>query len=342
MRLLLVLLAALPALAEPVRIVAPPAGSPAIGERMIEVDSTLDGIDRVEIRVDGRLAGVLRTPPFVLPFDFGTDGQPHRIEAEVFSAGYSERVRTEVMTAGIEEAHVVDFVEVAVRLRSSQRVTAADFTIVESGTEHEPRDVRPERGPTRFVFVVDRSHSMRGAPIEATLEAIRAAVTRLREGDSAEVLLFNHRVARPVAIEDVATGASGGTAVRDALASIRPEGRTVAIVISDGGDRNSLLDPGEAIEVVAVRPLSVHALVLGRGDGAAFLRDVAARTGGSFLSTSPGHLQRDLTSVFDDIDSRWTLAYQSRNHGRGWRAIEVRPARPGLVVEGARKGYFAE
>lgn len=342
MKPLLLLVLALPALgADPVRIVAPAADAPAIGERIIEIETSAEAVDRVEIRVDGRLAGVLRTPPYRLPFDFGPDGQAHRIEAEVFSAGYSERRRADLVTVGTEQAHVVDFVEVPLRLRSSRPVSAAELGILENGAEHEARDLRPDRGPTRFVFVVDRSLSMQGEPIDAALDAIRSVVPRFREGDSAEVVLFNHRVARPVAVNEANREASGGTALRDALASIQPSARTVAIVISDGGDRNSFLDRQTALEAIAVSPLSVHALVLGRGEGAAFLRDVASRTGGSFRSTRARDLSRDLGAVFDDVDSRWTLAYQSSNHGRGWRSIEIRPNAPGIVVEAAREGYFA-
>ena len=90
--LFILLLGALPAVAEPqARIVSPAPGAPAVGETVIEVETTLAAVDRIEIRVDGRLAGVLRTPPYRLPFDFGPEPRAHRIEAEVFAGRYAER-----------------------------------------------------------------------------------------------------------------------------------------------------------------------------------------------------------------------------------------------------------
>ena len=127
-----------------------------------------------------------------------------------------------------------------------------------------------------------------------------------------------------------------------ALASIRPSTRTIAVVISDGGDRNSFLAPPAALEAIAVNNLTVHAIALGGGDGAAFLKDVSARTGGSFRRSSPESLRRDLAAAFEDIDGRWVAAYQSASSGRGWRSIAVAPRGNGVTIVSARKGYFAE
>jgi hypothetical protein len=341
--LLILLLAAVPVRAEPqVRIVAPPPGAPAVGETVIEVETALSPVDRVEIRVDGRLVGVLRTPPFRLPFDFGPEPAAHRIEAQVFSGGYAQRARAESVTAALQESVTVDWVEVPVALRFRSIPRLEDFRVRENGAVQKVRELKPTRGPARFVFVVDRSLSMQGEPIESALAAIRAVQPRLREGDTSEILLFNHRVSQPLPLAKASSEASGGTALRDALASIRPAARTIAIVISDGGDKNSFMDRRTALEAIAVSNLTVHALALGGGDGAAFLRDVATRTGGSFRRSAPPALGRDLAAAFDDLDSRWVVAYQSASSGRGWRSIAVEPLAKNVRVLSARKGYFAE
>ncbi|HEU5161941.1 MAG TPA: hypothetical protein VFV54_02235 [Thermoanaerobaculia bacterium] len=342
--LFVLLLAALPAVAAepPVRIVSPAPGAPAVGEMVIEVATTLAAVDRIEVRVDGRLAGVLRAAPFRLPFDFGPEPRAHRIEAEVFAGRYAHRARAESVTAELHEEVTVDWVEVPLALRFRTPPRAQDLRVRENGVEQIVRELKPTRGPARFVFVVDRSLSMKGKPIEAALAAIREAQPRLRKGDTSEVLLFNHRVARPLPLAAATSDASGGTALRDALASIRPWARTIAIVISDGGDRNSFLTPAAALEAIAVSNLTVHALALGGGEGAAFLKDVAARTGGSFRRSSPASLSRDLAAAFEDIDGRWVAAYQSASSGRGWRSIAVEPRAKGVSIVSARKGYFAE
>ncbi|HEY0590832.1 MAG TPA: Ig-like domain-containing protein [Thermoanaerobaculia bacterium] len=343
--MLLLLLAALPALAGPqATIVSPPAGAAAIGEVVIEVATSIERVDRVEIRVDGRLVGVLRTPPYRLPFDFGSAPAAHRIEAEVFGDGYAQRARAESVTAVLQETVTVDWVEVplAIRFRGARAPRLEDFRVLENGVEQTVRELKPTRGPARFVFVLDRSLSMKGERLDAAIAAIRAAQARLRPGDTSEVLLFNHRVAEPLPLARVTADASGGTALRDALASIRPAARTVAIVISDGADRNSFLSTREGLEAVAVSNLTVHALALGGGAGTSFLRDVAARTGGSFRRSSAATLARDMNAAFDDLDGRWVLAYQSASGRPGWRAIEVRPRTADVRIASARKGYFAE
>jgi hypothetical protein len=339
----ILVLAGLPALAdETVRIISPAEGSVVVGESLIEVASDLASIDRVEIRVDGRIAGVLREPPFVLPYDFGSAATPRRIEVTVFGSNYAESARASVTTASLEDAMTVDWVEVPIALSGRRPPRIEDLRITEDGVEQSIRELKADRGPARFVFVVDRSLSMAGKPIEAALAAIAAAQARLRPGDTSEILLFNHRVARPVALEDVEPEASGGTALRDALASIRPVGRTIAIVISDGDDRNSFLPAREALEAVAVSDLTVHALAFGGGVGASFLRDVAERTGGSFRRSSPDRVAGDLGAAFDELDARWIAAYQSASTSQGWRSIRVEARDRGARVLSARRGYFAE
>lgn len=341
-RPMLLLLVALPALAGQVAIVSPAEGTPVVGEAMIEVVTSLESVDRVEVRVDGRLAGVLRTPPYRLPFDFGQEVAAHRIEAEVFAGNYAQRARAESFTIALEESVTVDWVEVplAIRFRGAPRVE--DLVVHEDGVEQKVRELKPTRGPARFVFVVDRSLSMKGERLEAALAAIRGVQKRLRPGDTSEVILFNHRVSEALPLASVSVDASGGTALRDALASIRPAARTIAVVVSDGADRNSFLPARDALAAVAVSNLTVHALALGGGDGASFLRDVASRTGGSFRRSSAATLERDMNAAFDDLDGRWVLAYQSASDRAGWREIAVRGLSKDVRIASARKGYFAE
>jgi hypothetical protein len=46
--------------------------------------------------------------------------------------------------------------------------------------------------------------------------------------------------------------------------------------------------------------------------------------------------------ILSDINSRYTLVYQSQGTPRGWRSIEVAAQRRGLEIFDSRKGYFAE
>ncbi|MFN2443002.1 MAG: VWA domain-containing protein [Thermoanaerobaculia bacterium] len=340
--LALLLLAAAPASAA-VEFDQLAPGSWLAGRQTLSVATDLARVDRVEIRVDGVLIAVLRSSPFAFEHDFGDGSRPHLLRADVHAGGYTIHEATEltVGAASHEEAMTVDWVEVPLALSRPPR-DAESLRLFENGRPVHIRSIEPGRGPTRFVFVIDRSQSMAGGRLEAALDAVRSISRRLSAGDTAEVLAFNHRVGRPMALSDaIEESPSGGTALRDALSAIEPDSRTVAIVISDGDDRNSFLDRDEALRRIAIDRLSVYSLVLGRGNAKPFLAELAERTGGRMLSSTPSRLTRDLGRLFDEIEARWIVSYQSAASDRGWRSIRVEPSERGLRVLEARTGYYA-
>jgi len=325
-----------------VTFVSPQQGAQAVGVLPIEVATTAANVDRVEFFIDGVLAGVARKPPYRIAHDFGTSLAGHEISATVFSNGYrtteSAKVLTAALTAG--ETMNVDLVEVPMRVRALRPLRAADLRLKENAVEQAIRDVRAERGPARFVFVVDRSLSMGDGKLAAALRAIGSESTLLRPGDRAEVVLFNHNVmkAQPLAeVRDVEP--SGGTALRDALSSIASPERTYAIVITDGGDRNSLVSAEEALRTISGTKMVVDAIVLGRGSR--FLDEAARNTGGVIARAGAATIDRELRRIIEDINSRYTLVYQSHGNASGWRAIAITPATRGVEIVNARKGYFA-
>jgi hypothetical protein len=250
-------------------------------------------------------------------------------------------ITTAALTAG--ETMNVDVVEVPMRVRSSQPLRAGDLHVTENGIPQTIRDLRADRGAARFVFIVDRSLSMGDGKLDAALHAITSESPLLRNDDRIELLLFNHNVtkARPIRrgeqIASVST--SGGTSLRDALASIATRERTYAIVITDGGDRNSEISESDALRRISNTKMIVDAIVL--GDASSFLRDAARNTGGTLVTADASTLQRALHALIVDINSRYTLDYQSHGNGRGWRTIVIEPQRRGIEIVNARKGYYA-
>ncbi|HYR28622.1 MAG TPA: Ig-like domain-containing protein, partial [Thermoanaerobaculia bacterium] len=171
--------------------VSPLEGAQGIGPMLLEVTTDAANVDRVEFSVDGVLAGVARTKPYRVMFDFGTSLAARTITAKVWSNGYKTSETASVVTAAMtaNDTLNVDLVEVPVRVRSSKRVTAADLRVRENGIEQTIRDVRQERPAAHFAFVVDRSLSMGGGKLEAALRAIQNEMRQLRAGDTASVVL---------------------------------------------------------------------------------------------------------------------------------------------------------
>ena len=324
-----------------VTFVSPQAGAQALGAQPIEIATDAPNVDRVDFFVDGVLAGVARTSPYRIAFDFGTSLAARTITAKVWSNGFRSSESASVATAALtaNETMDVDLVEVPLRVRSRRMVKAADLRVRENGVEQAVRDVRVERPPAHFAFVVDRSLSMGDGKLDAALRAIGQELRQLRPGDSSSIVFFNHQVSRPRAVAGAAATPSGGTSLRDALASVASRERTYAIVITDGGDRNSELSEEQALRRISGARTVVHAVVLGDSH-TRFLDRAAANTGGSVVSARRGNVDVVLRRVLEDINSRYLLVYQSRGTRRGWRTIQVHSSRVEIVS--ARKGYFAE
>ena len=196
-----------------VRFVTPQNGSQAIGTQIVEVEADAKNIDRVEFDVDGVLAGVARTAPYRIAYDFGTSLAPRTVRARVFSDGFRTTETAEVVTASLTagESMNVDLVEVPVRVRSRRAITASDVALRENGVAQSIRDVIAVRPPAHFAFVVDRSLSMDDGRLDAALRAVDAARASLRPGDSASLVLFNHHVARPLTLNASAIASLRGT-----------------------------------------------------------------------------------------------------------------------------------
>jgi Mg-chelatase subunit ChlD len=330
-----------------VAFVSPKPETQVLGPVTIEVVTDAPRIDRVEFSVDGRFAGYAREAPFRIVHDFGDSLDAHTIAARVSFDGYRKHETATLRTGALvtEESIDVDLVEVPLRIRfRGAAVKPADLEIRENGIVQQVSEVIAERPPTDFVFVVDRSLSMSGPKIESSVEALDAAQALLRAGDRASVVFFNHNVSRaitPGELEPDSAIPSGGTSLRDALLSIAPARRTIAIVISDGSDRNSFASEAVALQELSRSRITLFALMLGSGNANGFLKKLAGRTGGRVFSSSPERIEGDLKALFDDINGRHTAVYQSRGTAKGWRTITVASKRGGLGVTSPRKGYFA-
>ena len=334
--------------ASTIAFVSPLSGSQTVGVMPLEITTDTPNVNRVEFLVDGALVGVVRQAPYRMLYDFGVSLEPRQITARVLSDDFRRTETASIRTAAVAagETMDVDLVEVPMRLRAKRSVSPGDFALHENGVAQKIRSVRADRGPAQFVFVVDRSLSMGEGRLEAALGAIDRERHQLRDGDTASVILFNHQVAKPVALGkgDKATALSrditpsGGTSIRDALASLPRRVRVHAIVITDGSDRSSALAEEEALRRISGTATTIHAIVL--GSSSPFLSRATQTTGGRFAHADKNTLRSALSATLADINSRHTVIYQSSGTGKGWRTIKVSPRR-GITIMSAKKGYYA-
>ena len=332
-----------------ITFVSPLDGAQVLGPAALEISTDAAAVERVDFFVDGVLAGVARKAPYRIAYDFGTSLAPRTITAKVWSPGFKSSETASVTTAALTASDTlnIDLVEVPLRVRSSRPLRPADLRVRENGIEQTIRDVKVERPPAHFAFVVDRSLSMNGGKLQAALRAIETELRQLRAGDTASLVVFNHHVAkakpiaagRPLSMNDLVP--SGGTSLRDALASVASTERTYAIVITDGGDRTSQLSDDAALRKISGTKTVVNAIVLGDSH-TRFLDRAAGNTGGTVVPATKSSVTTALSRLLTDINSRYLVIYQSKSTTPGWRTIDVQPRRTGLTIASARKGYYAE
>jgi hypothetical protein len=250
------------------------------------------------------LAGVARAAPFRIAYDFGTSLDARTITAKVWSNGFKTSESASVTTASFtaNERVDVDIVEVALRVRSSRTIKASDLNVRENGVVQTVRDVRPERPPAHFAFVVDRSLSMGGGKLDAALLAIRDAQKQLalatRHRSWSSITTSRSRAPSPPR----PTSRPREALLRAMRSPVASKQRTYAIVITDGGDRNSVLSEEEALRKISGTKTIVNAIVLGDSH-TKFLDRAAANTGGSVTSATKDSVASQLGNVLADINS---------------------------------------
>ncbi len=331
------------------QFVTPLDGSQVHGRMLLEIASDTPSINRVSFFVDGVLVGVARTAPWQLVHDFGDSTDQRKIAATIHSESFRATETIAVRTTGLSmhDSLNVDIVELSIRAKGVREgaLSAKDLKVLENGRPQNLLSINPSRGPMAFIFVVDQSLSMGDGKLATALEAVSRQLPRLREADTASLVLFNHRVSPPRSItadkvSDV--NPSGGTSLRDALASIEPARSSAVIVITDGADRNSSTSAEAALRSISRNRIAVYGIALGSGEGTSFLRNATASTGGTFARASKDTIERELSSILTDIDSRYMLAYQSTNTDPGWRQVTIAPAQRGVAVLTPSRRYFSE
>lgn len=174
----------------------------------------------------------------------------------------------------------VDGVRVDVLVTDGRRpvrgLTAADFDLKDRGVPQTIESVSFEDVPLSLMLVLDRSSSVRGAPLAHLKEAASAVVDRMRPGDRAATMTFSGDVS--LACEWTSDGlrlrdaigrveAGGATALHDAayaalmLRDPSP-GRPLVIVFSDNADTASWLPGARVIEVAQHLDAVVYGVVL--------------------------------------------------------------------------------
>ena len=237
-----------------------------------------------------------------------------------------------------------------------------DFQVFEDGTEQKLFGFTAEETPFAAAILLDTSGSM-----ETRLSLGRSAAIRfldgLRDEDVAAVYNFDSKVEQ---MQDFSPGrdlparAFGlrtkmMTALNDAVLRAaddlakRAEKRHAIVVLSDGGENYSRASADKALDHALQAGATIYAVNMsdtGPGRdiaGAAILKNLAEKSGGSYVSAPGGQELRDsFAAIAQELGHQYTLVYRPLNRARDgkWRAIQIKLARPNATVR-TRKGYRA-
>jgi tight adherence protein B len=190
-----------------------------------------------------------------------------------------------------------------------------------------------------IVLAVDRSQSMRGAPLANASQAARSFVAAKQGADEVSVVAFGSRAAAlspfstarldgDGALSRLAVDRTRGTALYDSvilaarLASSNPLPGRVIILLSDGADNASKRSLQQAIAAARAANAAVYTIgIEGEGFTAAPLEELSSATGGQYYGASSS---AGLKSVYG------TIAEVLK---RTWRVQYVTAARPGDRIE---------
>lgn len=238
------------------------------------------------------------------------------------------------------------------------------FTVLENGVQQEISYFSAEETPFAAVILIDTSGSM-----ETRITLARAAAINfldgLRANDNAAIYRFASKVeliqefsgSRDISEALYDIRADGMTALNDSVYRAaedlknRPEKRRAIVVLSDGADTFSgrsadkalraALDAGALIYTIDMSSMSTNGRERAQNQGV--LRNFAEKSGGKFIATPGGAaLRQAFQGIVEELGRQYTIGYEPANQKKDgkWRAIELRVAKPDLIVR-TRKGYNA-
>jgi len=270
----------------------------------------------------------------------------------------------------------VDLVRVSAVVRDRkgrfvQDLSARDFEVLDGGQKRSITDFRNDLAGISVALLFDVSGSME-AKIPNAREAAEHLLSWLDpKADEAAVFTFDTR------LDEVTGFKSGLKALPEALANITPFGATslhdaiaqtadrvgareghrrAVVVLTDGNDNASRLNPNEAASIASAIDVPVYIfgivpsidnpsedIATSSVDRSALsgpLADLASRTGGHvFTSSTPGQRSLAARQIVDELRHQYLIAFESSGKP-GWHPLVVRARDKDLTVR-ARSGYIA-
>jgi tight adherence protein B len=238
-------------------------------------------------------------------------------------------------------------VVVAVPAAASGTALGAErFSVLENGLPVDAAVQPLDGGRLQVALAVDTSGSMDGAAIEAAREAARQFVEALPPGVEISVIGFDtdlvisdfaaDREQTLSAIANLRTG--GETALHDAMLGaadlFAADTTKIIVVLSDGGDTESVATFDQVLKRLAGDQIAVHAVALSTGESdRTTLEALAAASGRVVQADDPVALSGIYNQLANELASPARLSWQSPNQGTTNIVIRVEHPELGTLSE---------
>ncbi len=268
-----------------------------------------------------------------------------------------------IFKSGVEQVAVAATVRDS-RGRLVTTLKATDFELIDQGKKRTLTNVWSEPSAASVAILMDASGSM-ATKMERARETADTFVDGLKPGaDEVALYAFDTSLleVRPFSTRFSArdgawsaTKAFGATSLWDAIAETARkisdrQRRRALVVITDGVDSASRMNPGEVSAIASSLDVPVYVLVIthlsdeGSDDPQPIrgpLADLAAWTGGDSLSVKDAPSVLSATrQILSELHHQYIIAFEPGTEP-GWHALILRARKPGLFVR-ARSGYMVK
>jgi Ca-activated chloride channel homolog len=240
--------------------------------------------------------------------------------------------------------------------RAIKGLTQSDFVVLEND---QPQPIKTFIGgefPAAVALAIDRSFSMKSAPLTIARTAGRAFVASLKPDDRAMLISISGEVEvlAPLSVDKTALFRAldaldpwSTTSLNDAfIRSIDllegEVGRRAIVVLSDGADRYSTAGEADVVDRARRSDVMIYPVAIAQERPALFVELATVSGGRSFHLREPRALGPTLEAIASDLRAQYLIGYEPTipvdRRTPEWRGITVKVDRPGVKVR-ARSGY---
>jgi VWFA-related protein len=327
-----------------------------------------DSLHTLEVYLDGRLIKEFRQPPYVFQQDFGHVPQNSTLRA-LLRVNNQVVASAEIHSLAIDDAQEVDVTQILVPVVVTDPegnyindLKRDDFILLE---DNKPQTINnfSKSGKNQFhlALLMDISSSMKDKIGEVKEAAKQFLQKLLTKNDKAIVVFFNHEVFEDTEfssdIDELSNSIAtafpfGATALYDAVGYCLKlfkgvTGLNIIIILSDGEDNSSYLDPYTLIKKAERSNVVIYAIgkryASYNDEYQSILKSLSTSSGGMlFFVEDSSEIQKVYETIRRDIKAEYVLEFSPNKSGRGrhYRQITVKIKNKKKYTVRTIKGFY--